>query len=895
MGKGSAIFEERKPIKGSYLGKKTIIFLDNEHPGALSQSERLVLVDLKGTYSESTPEIEEIFFRHRERLKDRSALYRKWLQLIFNKPIQESDDLLLGLIELAERALSDADIEEDLVIRLRNAEKMSFWRKEKNTDLCEFLRDRYRGLDKIFRGRVEIDFGRCWERDWEIQDQGRRNKKGYRSSEFAFEAYLVPRELQGNTGSSDKLARRRAVAQLIWSPDAKGIATAFSSDLRRILPNGSGSAHLLRARVTAAQGSSGSKVHRPTLGQVASIIDSLGRSEGSLANPDGQDAAFRSNRISDWWPDALRKHSKGVLTEAQLEEALGLFEHFRASYSAAVSAIVSIDGTGLADSRLVTQAEDYGRLLEWMREHAVSDVLVRETWEPLLEIGTATVEGAGPAMIVAPWHPLRLLELAAKAHQAGEVIQRLLSSSWNEASVIEDYVNDRLRSLIDTYYANTALVRNDTGPRLLVETEQMAGYSLLQSASSDPAPMAGATLVEKPVADVVRKFGTIADHYLELNPHDRANFSVVLFDSESDDLAAMIAKDLAGKVQKQSDLRCDLTVTHGDELKLRRIYERQNRRIGRELESSLTSEAARTFLSRLRIGITAPPSSRDNHDHDILLLHDVLALNAKVTLGTPPRVPLSRGDPLEHAPNDRSRRKSLKLGSLSTSVYLTAPSQTRCTQPYLDVLHDVVSGKPTAVSHHFVPAQEVEFESVEVKKKLDEAHRIARWVVIYDRIADRRMIDREGDRFRILRYFSAPRSKYNVIVSSELSKKELRSRLEEDLNRLLSGHSSHERGEIASAIHERATGLSGGILMRGSLWDNYARELIGIIVTQRELELLLAQEGPNSRTAMYFLDEIHDWLDLKGELADILAVDLREEATGLKEGSIGSRRSEVHR
>lgn len=867
----------------STLGQRTIKFLKDEHPDAITKDEAESLAQLRRSSDRSTPELEAIYFHHRERLREAPALYRQWLRLIFDKPIQEDGDLLLGLVALVERALRTAeDVDSpELVIRLRNGQKKSFWTKDKNEDLCGFLRDRYRGLDRVLDSRIQLQFGLCWKGTWEDDvAPDAKNRRGGKSREFEFEAYVVPRSSQASSGTTGSSSLGRPAAQLVWKPDPNSFATAVSFDLRCILPEGGQHAHLLRCRATAAQGSSGSKLDRPTLVQVASVIDSYGQSEGHLANPDEDEA--RWNRVDEWWPELLREHSAGVLNEARQSEALNLFRRFRDTYTKAIAAITRTGGDGLASQCLVDQAKDFGKLLEWLREHAVSDVLVREVWEPLLSIGTATVEGDDPVVIVAPWHPLRLLELAAKAHQASAVVRQLIESSPDDAARVEDYANDRRRTLRDTYYANTALVRTEAGPRLLVETEQSGGYSLLQPASSDVRSGGRGTLVEVPVKRAVGKFGEIAQHYLELNPHDRANFSVVLFDSESDDLPVMVAKHLAQQVQQQPDLRCDLTVTHTDPSKLRKIYAHQNRRIGRELESSLTSEAARTFLSRLRIGITEEPlvgQLNGHHQHDILLLHDVLAPHAKVNWQSVP-MRESLDGPLEHAPNDVSRRKSLTKGSLSTSVYLTAPLQLACTQPFLDVLHDSMLGKPSDHSIHYVPTQELEIASVEVKQRLENAHRIAHWVVTHDRIADRRVIGREDDRLRVLRYFSAPRSIYNTIVSTEIPRDVLRNRLEEDVRRLLPSCSAEDLESIISAIEERATGLSGGILMRGSLWDNYARELIGVVVTQRELELLFERDATDHRTAMYFLDEIRDWLDLRGEMADILAVNLQAHGGG---------------
>ena len=86
-------------------------------------------------------------------------------------------------------------------------------------------------------------------------------------------------------------------------------------------------------------------------------------------------------------------------------------------------------GAGLSDSALVNQAKSYGALLTDLRRIAKADILIRDVWEPLIQLGTATVSGSSEAMVVTPWHPLRLFELAAKAHQTAQVIERIVASS----------------------------------------------------------------------------------------------------------------------------------------------------------------------------------------------------------------------------------------------------------------------------------------------------------------------------------------------------------------------------------------------------------------------------------------------------------------------------------
>ena len=219
------------------------------------------------------------------------------------------------------------------------------------------------------------------------------------------------------------------------------------------------------------------------------------------------------------------------------------------------------------------------------------------------------------------------------------------------------------------------MVRTKTQIQLLIETEARSGYSLLEPPFSEDVTK----LNDEPVNDTVKKFWEIADHYLGQRPHERANFSAVLLDAEAAELPSSVAGHLAKQIEDQEDLRCDLTVTHENPQKLRQIYERQNREIGHKIEDSLTSEAARIFLSRLRVGIASPESLTSHNGtkrQDIALLHDVIARLASVRWHDAPP-PRPSEEMLRHVPTEISRRKSQTSGGLSTAVYLTAPKTSR--------------------------------------------------------------------------------------------------------------------------------------------------------------------------------------------------------------------------
>ena len=869
-----AFFRERRRKTKSTLGQETIKYLDDEFPNEISKEDRETLEEVKRETDDSSPEQEAVFLRHRERLSGNGRLYKRWERFVFNKPIDEDDDLLRGLIRLAERACQKAEDVKNpvLLVRLRDATKMSFWIRDKNTDLCTYLRDRYRGLDKALSPCVVLQFGRCWTDDWEARVSS-RNEKGGANAEFEFEAFVIDKAALSEAGFEEEIWRGGNKAQMVWKPGSAAFATALTEDLMRVLPPSRDCAFLLRSKVAAARSARGRSSERATIHKVTSITDSLGESRGALANPAEHDPSGAWNRVGELCGGSIDKHLGAELSAEEATKIKEGVETFHSQYTQAIRAITARDGEGLASDALISQAKSYGALLEQLRRTARADVLVRDLWEPLLQIGTATVTGDADAMIVAPWHPLRLAELAAKARQVAQIIERIVTCPSEKTQEIEHYVKDRVQAIQQTYYANVGIIRTETGSQLLIETESRSGYSLLER----PFWENEKTLADEPIHHAVEKFGEIADHYLRLRPHERANFSLVLLDTESEELPSLVAKHFADRIEEEADLRCDLAITHEEPQKLRQIYERQNRHIGHEIEPSLTSEAGRIFLSRLRVGIRPPEllvAANGTKRQDIVLLHDVIARSAAVTWHP---VPLARAadEFPRHVPTDISRRKIQSSGGLSTSVYLTSPCQVGPSQAYLDAMHDVLAGGASSGDDHFLPAQKVELGSQSVASKLRQAHSMANWVITYDRIADRRLIARSDGEPRILRYFSAPRSSHNVIVSTEVSRDYLHDRLREDLEHILPTHDSEVIGRLVTTMQHRSTSLSGSVVMRGAHWDNYARELIGLIVAQREIELLLS-EGDEHRMAMFFLDEFKDWLDLSGEIADILAVDLRD-------------------
>lgn len=871
----SPFFMENQKTAKLRLGEETQRILERTFPGTLTKKDYETLSEIRSETSSANPESEDFFTRHRERLRSEPKLYKRWERYVFAKPI-ESKDLMLGLLELAHSALKEDVIPDPvLYVVLRDSDKATFWETDKHTDLCRYLRDRFRGLGTLLGGHVVLNFGLCWKEDWENNYKEKVDKTGRQHVEFQFEAHVVPRSLvaDGRIPKANELNGMRK-AQMTWAPGARSFATAFSDDLRRMVSKEDGSAFLLTANVAQARHSRSGVLQSVRVDMVETITDVRGGNDGTLVGPDNP--AFR---IDQTWPTTLKsQNERKILTDAGRDALLVEFEAFRKSYTAAIRAFVSNDGLGLASPAVMQQANDYGALLRLLREHAQSDESVLNLWEPLLRIGVANVSGERQSMIVTPWHPLRLAEIGAKAKQCAEIIDRIVREAADEEQGVErNFVDDRISSLSVGYYADVGAIVGEQS-LLVVETDRLADYSHLEL----PFPTDGGMLADEPSEEAVAAFGGIAEQYLRLRPHERSNFSVAIVDAESEDLPVRMANLLAQQIEDQADLRCDLVVTHEDQSKLRSIYERQNRRIGHEIDSSLTSETARTFLSRLRVGIVSSQAidpALNTKSHDIVLLKDVIARTASVNWVQVP-TPDTYPDIADHVPSDYSRRRPHRLGAVTTAVYLTAPNVPLPAHRYNDAVHDVLARRHSTAEGHRLPIQEVNFKSKDVAAKLARAHGLGNWVMTYDRIADRRLVAAE-DRFRVLRYYSSPRSIHNVIVSTEISHQYVGERLRDDIVKLLPDATEEFHSTLMQAVHKRAASLSGGIVMRGAQWENSAKELIGVVVSQRQVDLLVSERG-NHVTAWFFLDEFKRWLDISGEISDVLAVSLLVDERGPK-------------
>jgi S-DNA-T family DNA segregation ATPase FtsK/SpoIIIE len=854
--------EKRQP-KLSF-GQETADLFTRRHGDVLTEAEKEFLKDLKRDNIRPSEAHDDFFNRHKDRLLVDPKLYRRWEQLVFRSPV-ESDDLGLGLLLLAHRARQGVADEVDgllLYIRLRHAQLPAFWTEDKNTKLCRILRDRWRGLPTLLGPDVVLDLGRCWSERWEehFKRSGTEVESTAKSSvEFEFEAFYLSAASPFKTPTEADLRKAVARAQMWWKPKPKSFATALPLDLSIMAPASCERVPLLSASMSVNRFDRSGAVQSINLADTTTVTDALGANDGRFAHPrHDEDRVDRR-----WLAELATLRDQRILTVAEHDALLAAFESFRSDYSKALAELLR--GSGVASQTLLDQAEAFGRLLRSLATHARAEVCVRDLWKPLLRIGTSTVKTVRPTVLVTLLHPLRLGEIGAKARHLAEAIRRVATSRNDLANEIDSYVEDVAASLAKTYYVDIGLSA-DPGAVLLVETRSRDDFSLLEPARGDEH-----SLADQPAEETVKAFERTSTDYLTLRPHERSNFSTVLIDAESEDLPVALANSMARRIEEEASLRCELVVTHDNVARLRRIYEHQNRRIGHEVESSFASESTRNFLSRLRVGIVSSDllNGAARQDHDIVVLQDVIARRAEVKWT---RVKSQIQTALTtHVAAAQSKRKPFRRGDTTSGTFLTAPNHPDAVSAYVDALHDVLEGRASESGDTWLPMQEVEFQSGQVRELLEKAHHLGVWVMTFDRLADKRLV--ATDDRRIVRSFSDPRSDHNVIVSTEIGASTLGERLKSNLDIALTGSSHEEIARIVRAIHKTSAELSGAIVMRGAHRTNHAHELLGLVLAARETDLLLSSDAPERRVAWFFLDDFVPWLGVTDSRADLLAVD----------------------
>jgi S-DNA-T family DNA segregation ATPase FtsK/SpoIIIE len=597
------------------LGKATIEFYDERETDLLTGDEREYLDLLSQNKRTDAQEEDEDFFRqHRNELKEQPSLKAKWDRFVFGTPI-ETDDFIQG-IALCLEWLFDQDMPSSKrKLKITSDRRIKKDLKDLNVDAGLYFARRYRGLKALFGPRVTWDYGELLSFE-ELSESWKIGKKPFVNRSVAKSAlqlkFLLELDVELSTGTTETFSK-----QLVWTYNPNAIASEFPGDWSRLVQH-----PLVGCRVNREPVSGKGRYQSLDLRNVRTLYPAYGQDRGSFVRTYKKD-----NDISLIWPANLTKaQEQGLVSEPIATKLLTLFQSFQQSYLGAVQGFAQ---DGLACELLVKQAENYGALLHAICADAKGDRNRERLLRPLLEIGIVAVEGGRVTAIATPWHPLRLAAIANKSLQVSSLIRHLLTADDVFFGDSPLFFKELKQELIHPYYPEIVLGWLATKPELLSLTDHHLDYSLHEAPvisndghdDTNESPSETSALI----VDLTKRF-------LSLYPHERTNLSVVLYNCDSARLPHALVEKMTELHEDEEDMRCQIILRHRDGIKLRELYEKIIESSDVDADSFVSSEAAKDFMARLRIGIMADqapvPDPKDGPPADIVFLQDVIARHA---------------------------------------------------------------------------------------------------------------------------------------------------------------------------------------------------------------------------------------------------------------------------
>jgi S-DNA-T family DNA segregation ATPase FtsK/SpoIIIE len=835
------------------LGKATLEFYDERESDLLTSDERNYLARLRDNKRNEAQEEDEDFYRqHRNELKELPSLKAKWDRFIFGTPI-ETEDFLLGIALCLEWLFNEDLPSSKRRMKITCDRRTKKDLKELNEDAGLFFVRRYRGLKTLLGNRVSWDIGDLMNFE-PLSDQWRRATKPYRNSSVAKSAiqlkFYLDLEVELSTGTTETYSK-----QLIWKYNPNAIASELPGDLSRLAEH-----PLVLSYVNREPVSGKGRYQSLDLRNVRTLYPAYGQDRGSFV------ATYKKESdISLIWPSNLSKaREQGLISDQTAQELLRLFQAFAQSYQGAIKGFVE---EGLANDQLVKQAEDYGLLLKAINKNAKGDRNRESLLRPLLQIGTVVVDGGRVTAIVAPWQPLRLSAIANKALQVASLVRYLLTADSVFFGDPPLFFKELEQELSHPYYPEIVLGWHERKPELLSLTDHHLDYSLHESPvinndgfdDTNESPSETSMLL----LDLTKRF-------LSLYPHERANLSVVLYNCDSARLPYALVDKMNELHEDDEDMRCQIILRHRDGVKLRELYEKIIESSDADADSFVSSEAAKDFMARLRIGIMADqapvPDPKDGPPSDIVFLQDVIARHASMEWYPEACNPM---DSATLIPARWSRRRPSAADDMKSVVYLCCPIQTNEGWAFTTAITSFIKGDWDGVEDkRLLPARKLDFNDNQTASIFKEIHNLGNWVVNYDELLDRRQLLNQN--VKVIRYKQGVTQGRNVLISSTAPLSLLRSMVLGRVKDLNLDLSDEEYRQLTEKFINDANEISGDIVLRAAKRGRNASELMGVVLSRY---MIRHELGKGRRFGWYFLDDYAEWLGQREEqIADILAL-----------------------
>jgi len=846
-------------LKKLKLPEETIQFFDYERPDRLSDADKSYLGDLKGrSLKESREDDREFFEAHREDLAANRQLRAKWEKFVYGRPI-ECTDFLDGLVRSIERLFAQlGTLKMPRRIEIRSARRTKTQWLDMNADVARAFSLKYKALPQTLPQAVSWDTPHIFEFE-ALLDAARKRRKFRENVSTSRVNIQIKFDLTLTVGGGSSAEKN--TVQLIWRGEPNAIGLALPDDLARLEKNPFGIAEVSRMLVSKK-----GAMQSVSLADVGTLQPSFRQDAGSLVP--------RSTNVEDLGK-TLPRSIKAAVGVGRISPPAGtdLGEAWTAFAKGYTAAIEDWRSNGMGGKPQLDQVDLYADLLEQLRRSAPGDLNRRDLWEPILRIGAVQIAGTAPAAIVAPWHPMRMAATAVKMRALCGLVHHLLKAEEVNFGDQRLFFADLRAELKHPYYPEA--VPGFTGGEavLLTETSTLNDYSLMERPVRDPSE--ASTDVDP--AEAAREIRGLIGRYLDLQPHERANLSIMLYNCDAAGLPLATVNAL-GSVH-EDEVHCNVLVRHRDRSKLNKVYTDLLDQSGSDPDAIVVSETSLNFMSKLRIGVMLEGGSGrrapDERSVDVAFLHDVVSRQAREAWFSVPRNDDTDPLILDHVPPRWSYRRVVGEEQLTATSYLVSPRQPRIGWCYLDALAAVIRKQSHRDSEHYLPARQISLQDHGLEAMFKDVHGLAEWVATYDDLLDKRQLAAQG--IKVIRYRRERTHGRNMVVSSTSDLRVLPVLVRRRLDQLSLGLSDDRLTALAHRMIADATAISGDIILRAAKRGVSAGELIGLVLSRA----VVAEEFLQRPASWFLLDDYAQWLGQREEgIADILALSVDPSADG---------------
>jgi S-DNA-T family DNA segregation ATPase FtsK/SpoIIIE len=818
----------------------------------------------------ASPEFREFFERRTDALEKDTPLYIEWEDFVHGKKI-ECVDLFQGIFECVQRAIRGlSSIEGAYVILEGRQQKKPNSFMEMNQRACEFFERAYGLLEASTKKKVQFKETLVCNYSQAVLPtiKDKPKFKGSSKSGRATTLNFLVSIFQKQRGGTD---RKVITLSLSWKFPIGSVLAQETADFDAIsrYHKQRGTALVECVAEYEVVGRKGLPVSL-SLENVEGFAD-VARGGGRGAFIPAQD---RIKPLAAQWKETLNEAaSRHWLLPEQIS---GLSSNFSAFESVYGETVLALRKSALAGEKVADVAAAYRGLLLNINGLKHQDAR-RQLLRIVLKVGLAQVQRSGrrpPMAVICPWHPLRMEAASGRQQQVLGLIEQLLGKdrpAFSDGTIGSLFFREVEQLLAHPLYPEMTVVWENTQAFPRVVTQSFGGYTLHQP--PEPSNESAMPSLDDHSSTAAATIEHEMIEYLRLQPHERDNFSVLLYNCDSPDLPTAVVESINRINAKRDDdkITCQVLLMHRDENHLRQIYRDLVAR-GVDTEADPT-EASGDFLAKVRVNITAANRLRRegrSQPVDIAYCRDLISREAK-----PVWEWLSRetATPQELQPHQWSRRLPVSEGDRKVRLQLACPAQTETGWAYLyslAVLCAPGADDAWVVGKCPVLMRCLDFDDQSVERIFRETHELATWVVNQDELLDRKLL--AAQHVKVIRYVQSATHGRNLIISSDARETLLVNTLKEKLKALLASETPEAViGSLCKRFMEDANKISGGLVLKAARRANNTNELLGMVLSRY---LVQSELGAGRPIAWCFLDDYSQWLGKKegANIADLLVL-----------------------